>query len=95
MTEQEKLPSLENLEKDIHRMREHLAPKPKAPPQGLALAFRTGLELVSGALVGGGCGYFLDKWLGTSPFLFILCFFLGCAGGFMTLYRTLGADKEL
>lgn len=94
MTEEEKLPSLENLGEDIRRMREHMAPKPKAAPQGIALAFRMGLELISGALVGGGCGYFLDKWLGTSPFLFILCFFLGCAGGFLTLYRGLGSGKE-
>jgi F0F1-type ATP synthase assembly protein I len=31
----------------------------------------------------------LDKWLGTSPILCIICFFLGAGGGFLTIYRTM------
>lgn len=94
MTEREKLPSLEKLESDIRRFQDKSAPRPKSPPKGAALAARMGVELASGALVGGVSGYFLDKWLGTSPFLFILCFFLGSAGGFMTMTRTMESAND-
>ena len=32
-------------------------------------AATVGMALVSGVIVGGAIGYFLDKWLGTSPWL--------------------------
>jgi ATP synthase protein I len=88
MTKREKLPSLDALGEDIRKLHDKVAPKPNpAPKAGAALAMRVGVELASGALVGGASGYFLDKWLNTSPFLFICCFFLGSAGGFLTLVR--------
>lgn len=91
MKKQEQLPSLEDLERDIKKLNEKVAPKPKAsaPPKGAALVMRMGVELISGALVGLGIGYFLDKWLNTSPLFLLVCFFLGSAGGFMTIYRIL------
>jgi F0F1-type ATP synthase assembly protein I len=30
----------------------------------------------------------LDSWLGTSPWLFLLGFFLGLAAGILNVYRT-------
>ena len=55
------------------------------------MAMRVGLELVSGVLVGAGAGIVLDRWLGTSPILLLICFFLGTAAGFLTMYRTVTA----
>ena len=97
MTKREKLPSLDALGDDIRRLHDKVAPKPNpAPRAGAALAMRVGVELASGALVGGTSGYFLDKWLSTSPFLFIFCFFLGSAGGFLTLVRVMkAADADI
>ena len=55
--------------------------------EGLGMAVRIGVELVAGVGVGAGIGYFLDRWLGTGPWLLILFFFLGAAGGMMNVYR--------
>jgi ATP synthase protein I len=45
-----------------------------------------GLHMVSGVLVGFLIGYWLDKWLGTSPWLKLVFFVLGVAGGFRNVY---------
>ena len=58
-----------------------------ANPSFLGLAFRIGAELVAGVAFGGALGFFLDKWLGTSPLLLIVCFFLGTAAGFRNVFR--------
>ena len=36
---------------------------------------------VSGMLVGGAIGYFLDKWLGTSPWLLFIFLIFGVIAG--------------
>ena len=61
--------------------------KPAADRSGVAVAFRLSTELVAGAIVGALVGYGLDYLLGTSPWLFILCFVLGVAGGFLNVAR--------
>lgn len=60
-----------------------------------------GLHMVSGLAVGGVMGYFLDKWLGTSPWLMIVFFILGIGAGFRNVYidtklllRAQSGDKE-
>ena len=58
-----------------------------APPGLVGLAMRTGVELVAGVGVGALVGYGLDRWLGTSPWLLILCFVLGAAAGMLNAYR--------
>lgn len=87
----EPLPSIEKLEEKINSLREakarENAPDPGPDTDG-GMAMRIGAELVSGVGVGSFIGYQLDKWLGTLPWLFILCFFLGTAAGFLTMYRT-------
>ena len=50
-------------------------------------ARRSQIHLAAGVAVGAGIGYFLDRWLGTGPWLLILFFFLGAAGGMMNVYR--------
>lgn len=46
-----------------------------------------GLHLVSGTFVGFAIGWFLDKWLGTSPWLTMSFLVLGIIAGFMNVYR--------
>ena len=46
-----------------------------------------GLHLVSGTFVGAVAGWFLDKWLGTNPWLFLTMLVLGIVAGFMNVYR--------
>lgn len=54
----------------------------------LGLAFRLVVELVAGLVVGGAIGWFLDKWLGTLPVLFLVFFGLGAAAGILNVIRT-------
>ena len=44
-------------------------------------ASSVGVALVSGMLVGGVMGYFLDKWLGTSPWLLFVFLVFGFIAG--------------
>lgn len=94
MKQPDELPPLDKLGEDIRRFREKKAAQQtvaRAPASG---AMRLGLEFASGVLVGTAVGYFLDDWLGTSPFLLVICLFLGSAGGLLTVYRTATAVRE-
>lgn len=46
-----------------------------------------GLEMSISVLVGVGVGYYLDKWLGTGPWLMVLWIGIGFAAGVRSLYR--------
>jgi len=94
MKEDETLPSLESLDQNIRRLNARLNPQPQVKPKGLRFAARLGTDLLAGSIGGGLLGYYLDKWLGTSPFLFILCFFFGSAGGFLTMYRSFKEEEN-
>jgi F0F1-type ATP synthase assembly protein I len=50
-----------------------------------------GFSFVLAVVIGTALGYILDRWLGTSPWLFLLCFFLGLAAGMRTVFRTVAA----
>ena len=56
-----------------------------------------GLEMALSVVIGVGIGYYLDKWLGTSPWLMILWIGFGFAAGVRSLYRAAvrsGKDLE-
>jgi len=53
----------------------------------MGLGFRVASELIANVLVGGGIGWALDKWLGTSPILLLVFLLLGVASGFWSVYR--------
>ena len=46
-----------------------------------------GLEMALSVVIGLGIGYYLDKWLGTAPWLMILWIGFGFAAGVRSLYR--------
>ncbi len=57
-------------------------------PQGSwGLGFRAGVEVVSALVVGIALGWFLDRWLGTWPWLFLLFFVFGSVAGVLNVYR--------
>lgn len=57
------------------------------PPGPWGIGFRAGVEVVSALIAGVLIGYFLDRWLGTRPWLFLLFFVLGGAAGVLNVYR--------
>ena len=48
-----------------------------------------GLSFVFALVMGFGGGYLLDGWLGTTPWLTLLGFFLGLAAGVVNVYRVM------
>jgi ATP synthase protein I len=67
-------------------------PKPREPlaetARSLGAIGTVGLSFVLAIVIGAWFGRMLDNWLGTSPWLFLLFFVLGFAGGVLNLYRT-------
>ena len=63
--------------------------KAKLPTHGMALAGRVTTELVAGVVVGTFIGCAFDNWLGTTPTLMVVFFFLGSAAGMMNVWRAL------
>ena len=57
------------------------------PAGAMALVGRIATEMVAGVMVGGFLGWLLDIWLGTSPLMMIVLFFLGAGAGMMNIWR--------
>jgi ATP synthase protein I len=70
------------------------APRPTSDASGLARGLRLSTELVGGVVVGGLIGWFLDRWLGISPWAFIVFVLLGFAAGMLNLMRSAGFLPE-
>ena len=45
-----------------------------------------GTHMVASTFVGLAIGYFLDKWLGTKPWLLLLFLLVGIVAGFKNMY---------
>ena len=55
-----------------------------------------GLTLVISTVIGLAGGYYLDRWLGTTPWLLLIGLVLGIAAGFVNLFRSVGrAERDL
>lgn len=66
-----------------------------APPQSpWGFGLRAGVEVVSALVVGVGLGFWLDRWLGTWPWLFLVFFVLGSAAGVLNVYRLFNPRKR-
>lgn len=96
MTEPEDPSSLNNLDRRLKaaqarrqddKDREGKA-RGRAAGSGMGLGFRIAVDMAVALIVGVGIGLLLDKWLGTTPWLLIIFFFLGNAAGMLNVYRT-------
>ena len=83
---------LDSLGEQLAEAKSRHAPAPGPEPQGqgaaLGQALRLGIELVAGVAVGGFIGWWLDRFLGTAPFLMVVFLGLGAAAGIMNVVRT-------
>jgi ATP synthase protein I len=78
----------ERLRQAQARRGKHPAPGAAGLPRGnWGVGFRAGVEVVSALVVGIGIGWFLDRWLGTWPWLFLVFFVLGSVAGVLNVYR--------
>lgn len=82
-------PSLSDLQERIDEAKRRQADKEQQQQESTTPgdAMKMGVELVAGVAVGSVFGYFIDRWLGTMPLFFIICFFLGAAAGFRNMIR--------
>ena len=46
-----------------------------------------GLEMAASVVIGLAVGYYLDKWLGTGPWMTVIWIAIGFAAGVRSLYR--------
>lgn len=69
------------------RKRHDPPPESSARSRALGTAFKVGVDLVAGLLVGGLLGWYLDAWLGTKPVMFLLFIALGAAAGIRNIFR--------
>jgi Uncharacterized protein conserved in bacteria len=60
--------------------------KPSGAMELLSTAGTIGLQLVVSTFIGLAMGYFLDKWLGTSPWLLVIFLLLGIVAGFRDVF---------
>jgi ATP synthase protein I len=55
-----------------------------------------GLTLVLATVIGLAGGYYLDRWLGTKPWLMLIGLAFGIAAGFVNLFRSVSrAERDL
>lgn len=52
-----------------------------------------GISMVAATLIGLAMGYYLDRWLGTNPWMTLIFLFLGIVAGFRNVYIL--TDREL
>jgi ATP synthase protein I len=83
---------LQELGKNLRRARGKTDPETPAPgrinSREMSMAFRVMTELAAAIFVGGLLGWYLDKWLDTTPWLLMVFLILGMASGTLTAFRT-------
>ena len=90
---------LRQLETQLDRKRdaapdrgERLEPS-SSGPSAIGRAFRLSTEFMAGIIAGGGLGWLLDRWLGTSPWGLIVFLLLGFGAGTFNVVRAAGAGQ--
>jgi ATP synthase protein I len=69
------------------------SPRPSKSVQGMAQALRLASEFAAGVIVGGGLGWFVDWFFGTSPWGLIILLMLGFCAGVLNILRSSGLTK--
>lgn len=78
-------------------MPEKQRPDDRSDWRGIGIGFTIPMMLAASVIVGCLIGYYLDQWLGTSPWLFLLFLALGITAGIretMLLIRKINEPKK-
>ena len=59
-----------------------------------AVAYRVLVDMIAGLLVGGFLGYWLDRWLGWTPYALIVGLVVGFAAGVNNAWRAIRVFSE-
>ena len=62
--------------------------------RALAELSTVGITLVLATVIGLAGGYYLDRWLGTGPWLILTGLGLGIAAGFVSLFRSVNKSNR-
>ena len=81
------------------RNKRGLDPMPPAEADGkqpspMGIGVKVGVELLSALIVGLAIGWFLDRWLHTSPLLLIVFVLLGGAAGIANVWRLMSPKVQ-
>ena len=89
VSEGNRLPSpLDRLDEKLRDARARRQAKERGRPnEGLGIGMRIAVELAAAIGVGTAIGVVLDRWWGTSPWLLIVFFLIGCVAAFLNVYR--------
>jgi ATP synthase protein I len=99
MSDDKPPPSLEELDSRLKKIQEKRQ-RPEGlgmPPTRTGQSLHLGIEMAATLAVGGGVGWFLDRWLDTTPWLLIVFLFLGIGAGLSNAFRLAskyGAELE-
>jgi ATP synthase protein I len=83
-----------DIEARIKKVRAETEPKPEQALSSAGVAFRIGIDLISGVAFGVIVGLLLDKWLETKPWMLIVMIILGTAAGIRNVIRTAATLNE-
>ena len=85
---------MSELDARIKKVRAENEPKPEQALSSAGVAFRIGIDLISGVAFGVIGGLLLDRWLGTTPWMLIVMMVLGTAAGIRNVIRTAATLNE-
>ena len=86
--------ALSEIETRIQQARAENEPKTEQNYSSAGVAFRIGVDLISGVAFGVVVGLALDNWLDTTPWMMILLILLGTAAGIRNVIRTAALETE-
>lgn len=96
MEDNERLPSLDELQAKINKIKKSEGqPSGTSGSKDISQATRIISDLAAGVLVGTGFGYFVDTWLNTTPWVMLAGLVFGVGAGIKNMMRTAEAiDRE-
>ncbi len=82
-----RLDSLDMQLKQVRKAEAHRTGKDQPPAKGMRQGNRVLTELIAGPAGGALVGWLFDRWLETTPWLLLVCMFLGIAVAFRNIYK--------